>query len=134
MENLVDKTLNELKTTTNPGKILCHLWTELFNTRFTPELVQQFHRLVRIYGRYRAFFAVVKLSDRFYGREYEVTVENPYSLIAYFANEIVKRDYAGELNKGEESLSEYIKEYNKVRTSNRQVSLPENFEENDGTE
>ena len=134
MENLVDKTLNELKTTTNPGKILCHQWTELFNTRFTPELVQQFHRLVRIYGRYRAFFAVVKLSDRFYGREYEVTVENPYSLIAYFANEIVKRDYAGELNKGEESLSEYIKEYNKVRTSNRQVSLPENFEGNDGTE
>jgi len=49
------------------------------------------------------------------------------------ANEILKSDYAGEINRGEETLSEYIKEYNKVLASKRNISLPDSFEENNGT-
>ena len=132
MENLAEITLNELKTTTNPGKVLCGLWVELFSVRFTPVLLQQFHRLVRVYGKKRVLFATISVFDSYYTRKETITVDNPFSLIAHFAKDQLKTDFSNGFEKSSETLSEYTESYKDALKNKEKVELPESFEDANG--
>jgi len=132
MENLVETTLEKLKDSTNPGRILCDLWIQLFSVRFSPHLVQQFHRLIKIYGRYRVLFAIVNLSDTYYGRYETITANNPYALIAHLCKADVKDSYASQLENSEDTLSVYVEAYKERVNSKERIDMPQSFEEVDG--
>jgi len=132
MENLVDITLEKLKDSTNPGRILCELWIQLFSVRFSPQLVQQFHRLGRLYGRYRVFFAIINLSDTYYGRYETITANNPYALIAHLCKVEVKDSYASQMESSEDTLSTYVEAYREKVNSKERIDMPQSFEEVDG--
>lgn len=131
MENLAEKTLDRLDITTNPGKDLVSLYVTLYSLRPSSNLYKQINRLVRLYGRYRTFYAIITMYDAYYGREEKLTLESPISLLAYFCKKQIKEEYSDKLNKYTESLDEYIDSYKESLKSSR-YTLPENFEEEDG--
>lgn len=134
MENLVDLYLSKLKSTDNAGKTLYNFFRALFNTKWDLSAQKQFHKLVRVYGRYRVFFALVSVYDSYHDKDFR-DKSKPYPLIAYFIKKDLKLEYEKQLEESRENLKRYMKEYEEYLDRKEEVKVADTFEENnDGNE
>ena len=129
MENLLGKALTKLKKTTAPGTILNELYQQLFRCRYSKSTHKQFHKLARDYGRYRVYFALVKMSDSYYGREEMLNTNNPYPLITTIIRNDLEKQLAIEIAKEENLLQTYVDNYIRSLKTREKVHLPDTFEE-----
>lgn len=132
MENLLGKALTELKKTTNPGNVLNELYQQLFSARPSTETLIQFRRLSRNYGRYRVYFALAKMSDSYYGKEDQLSTNNPLPLVSAIIRSDLADQLAIEIQKEDNSLQAYVDDYMKSIKTREKINVPDTFEEING--
>jgi len=129
MENLVDFYLAKLKDTNKAGEILYLFYGKLFNAKWTPATLKQFHRITRTYGRYRVFFALIDIYDSHTSRGKKFITENPYPLIVHVIKSSLKKEYEGEMESNKRNLEGYIEEFKRHVKEQKSFEVPDNFEE-----
>lgn len=85
MENLADLYYEKLSTSTNAGLTLAQFYCELFSITITKAEVILFNRLLKLFGRYTVYFAILDL----YGYE-EANLDNVYGLLSYYCKKRVE--------------------------------------------
>lgn len=128
MENLVDFYLKQLKDTNNAGKVLYTFYVSLFNAKPNMSVLKQFHRMNKVYGRYRVFFALIDIHDSHVSRGKQFITENPYPLIVHVIKSSVRSEYAGEMESNKRSLDGYIEEFKKHIEQKKIFDIPDSFE------
>lgn len=79
MENLSELYYEKLSDTDRPGNILARFYCALAESTPTNKEIILFNKLVKVYGKYIPFFAILDL----YSYE-EADRSNPYALLSYY--------------------------------------------------
>lgn len=112
MENIADLYYEKLSVTTNPGNVLAKFYEGIFDRPQSVKDIIMFNRLVKIYGKYIPFFAVL---DLFSYEKAEVN-DNMFGLLSYYCKKrmeqktetVVLNDAYKNLDKTVKELSERI--------------------------
>ena len=84
MENIADYYYNLLSDTTHPGTDLAKMYSDIFNIKLETKHYKLFNKLVRMYGRFNTFFAILQVAEM-------ETVNHEKYLFPLFASIIKKR-------------------------------------------
>ena len=80
MENIADLYYEKLSKESNPGKVLAAFYETLFDRSYSVKNIIMFNKLVKAYGKYIPFFAIL---DMFSYEGLEI-VDNMFGLLSYY--------------------------------------------------
>jgi hypothetical protein len=80
MENIADLFYEKLGTAESPGNILAQFYNSIFDQPNSVQKIIMFNKLIKVYGKYIPFFAIL---DLFSYEKAEVT-ENMFGLLSYY--------------------------------------------------
>jgi hypothetical protein len=114
MENIADLYYEKLEKTDRPGNVLARFYEGIFDKPFSVQDVIMFNKLLKVYGKYVPFFAVLDL----FSYEKAEIKENMFGLLSYYCKRrmeqkmaiVVLNDAYKNLDKDAKSISDRIEE------------------------
>jgi hypothetical protein len=114
-EALADIYYDKLKDADNPGLTLARFFCELNDKQVDKDKVILFNRLLKLFGRYTIYFAIMDL----YGYE-GANLDNIYGLLSYYCKSRLERESKNSNNS--DSLEDFLSEVDKQRKAQKKIS------------
>lgn len=89
LENIADLYYEKLSNDPRSGNILAKFFEDLFSRPYSTQNIVMFNKLVKVYGKYIPFFAILDM----YSYE-NAEVENPYGLLSYYCKKRLEQKTA----------------------------------------
>lgn len=103
MENTAEFFYEKLKSPANTGAVLAAHLSSLYETEITKSAIIMCNKLVRIFGKFTVFFAIIDMAG-----SYPQPVENPYPLLYSICKRRFEQSHVGSLIQSHESLDKFI--------------------------
>lgn len=116
MEDSSELRYKHLGETTNPAGILCSLYRDIFNVQTGVAEIKMFNKLIKIYGRFTVFFALLDLANK-------DKLDNPYPYINAVCKARLERQHRISDNLEVDNLDKQIKRIDKAIEEQKEAGL-----------
>jgi len=119
MENIAEFYYEKLGSTDRPGNVLAQFFCSVFDFSVTRKEIILFNKLVKLYGRYVPYFAVLDLYS------YEgADPSNPYGLLSYYCKRrLEQKSYSAVVNDAFRKLDNIAERIEEQIQKQRQTNI-----------
>jgi hypothetical protein len=128
MENQAELFYERLGTSVNPGKVLLELFQETINRSAGKSEIIIINRLIKLFGRFTVFFAIMDLSKYEEGK----LTDNLYPLLYTICRNRFERIHSDTFNPAHESLDKEINQLDKDAEKTKKAAKKMNVPSPDG--
>jgi hypothetical protein len=114
MENASEYFYSQLADTKNPGLVLNKMFNELFGTKTDINRIKTFNKLVRLYGRFEVYFALLDMANWNNDGDKFQDKSNPYPLIARFIINRLEKKYQSRSDSYGKDLEPFARKIDKL--------------------
>ena len=109
MENSSEYYFEKLKDTPTPGNIIAAMYCTLYNIEVSKSEVIMMNKMVKIFGRFTVFFAVLDMA----GSYPDDVVEKPYALLYTICKNKFESSHGTFMTQSHQSLDKFIESIEK---------------------
>lgn len=121
MENSSEFFYEKLKTAEKPGTILATMYCLLYEIPVTKSEIIMFNKLIKVFGRFTVFFAIIDASG-----SYEDRIEKPYPLLYTICKRKFEASHPDATIQSRESLEPFIADLDKsiAKMQKSKIKIP----------
>ena len=116
MEDAAELRYIRLGNTPNPASVLCELYRDIFGVQTGHAEIIMFNKLIKIYGRFTVFFALMDLANK-------SRLDNPYAYINFMCKTRLERQHRVSDNLEIDNLDKQIKRIDKAIEEQKEAGL-----------